>query len=91
MLECEAFDFRNGFVRLCYNSKFVCIFVRQSRTVYAYTLHVHTHTQESMKDEYIKNVQSKIKNFATFLGDKQWFIGNEVSILLEIHYKVSIL
>ena len=31
-----------------------------------------------MRDDYIKNVKSKIKQFSDFLGDKKWFGGAEV-------------
>ena len=34
--------------------------------------------QESIRADYVKNVKTKIKNFSDFLGDKPWFIGNEV-------------
>ncbi len=37
------------------------------------------YTQESLKADYLKNVQRKIKRFSDFLGDKQWFAGSEVS------------
>ena len=33
-----------------------------------------------MKDDYIKNVKSKIKQFSDFLGDKKWFGGAEVYV-----------
>ena len=38
-----------------------------------------------MKDAYIKNVKSKIKQFSDFLGDKKWFGGTEVCIYIYIY------
>ena len=32
-----------------------------------------------MKDDYIKNVKTKITTFSKFLGDKPWFAGKEVN------------
>ena len=34
---------------------------------------------ESMKDDYIKNVKTKITTFSKFLGDKPWFAGKEIT------------
>lgn len=36
--------------------------------------------KETMRDDYIKNVKTKIKEFSDFLGDKHWFTGSEVYV-----------
>ena len=43
-----------------------------------------------MKDDYIKNVKSKIKQFSDFLGDKKWFGGTEVCIYMLLYMSVHV-
>ncbi len=35
-----------------------------------------------MKDDYLKNVKDKIVAFSTFLGEKKWFAGDNVCVLI---------
>ena len=45
----------------------------------SYTRYQCTNTlQESMRADYITNVENKLKRFSNFLADKPWSAGNEV-------------
>ena len=35
-----------------------------------------------MRADYIQNVKAKIENFSKFLGNKPWFVGKEVHIVM---------
>ena len=37
-----------------------------------------------MKEDYFKNVKTTLKRVSDFLGDKPWFVGKEVMILLQV-------
>ena len=47
-------------------------------------------SQDSMKDDYLKTVKDKIRQFSIFLGEKKWFIGEDVCIIIMFHDKIMV-
>jgi len=44
--------------------------------------------QEEIKSAYIENMKNKLGEFATFLSDKQWFGGDEISFVDFVMYEL---
>ncbi|XP_048584392.1 glutathione S-transferase Mu 3 [Nematostella vectensis] len=66
ILENQLMDFRNGFVRLCYNNA----------------------AFEENKPAYIQSVQSSIKAFADFLGQKSYLAGDNLTFVDFVLYEL---
>ncbi|XP_043226535.1 glutathione S-transferase Mu 5-like isoform X2 [Amphibalanus amphitrite] len=65
IMENQAMDFRNGWVRLCYNPNF-----------------------DDMKEGYLKSVKDVIAKFSKFLGDRQWFAGENLTVVDFVMYEL---
>ncbi|MCL4127242.1 UNVERIFIED_CONTAM: hypothetical protein GTU68_012213 [Idotea baltica] len=66
MLECEAYDLRMAFGKLCYDPNF-----------------------EKLKGAYLsETLPNKLKLLSTFLGDRKYFVGDDVSIRRLFLYEV---
>jgi len=74
-------DFRNGFVRLCYNQGYV-----SGQGVYVVALKCFILVQsQGMRDNYIKDVKGgKLKQFSAFLADREWNAAAGVSICVYV-------
>lgn len=42
----------------------------------------HHPLQASLRDEYLETAKQKLQLFSNYLGEKQWFVGSEVSRLI---------
>ena len=75
----QSMDFRNGIVRLAYNAAFVSAkFKIPGAKGNLYYLDIIPF-QEQLKPEYEKNVEGKLNDFSKFLGDNQWFAGENIT------------
>lgn len=84
IMENQAMDFRNGFVRLCYTD-FVSTTFRVLITLNLFYSLASAlmptsplRHQDKMKPGYLEALTGTLKQFSGFLGDRKWFAGDKV-------------
>lgn len=76
-------DFRNGFVRLCYNPDFVCATSWNGHLApYREIEKSPLCRQDKMKPGYLTTLPEVLKQLSVFLGDNKWFAGDKVQRVL---------
>lgn len=84
ILENQAIDFRNGFVRICYTD-LVSFFSEKYDVSFSIpTLPLMPTSslshQDKLKPGYLEELPDKLKQFSDFLGDRKWFAGDKVGL-----------
>lgn len=83
ILENEAMDLRNGFVRICYTDPVSSFQKSMMRCFQSASPLMPTSPlchQDRLKPGYLQELPGKLKQFADFLGDRKWFAGDKVGL-----------
>lgn len=84
----QLMDFRNGFVRLCYNPEYVSITAGiQIMCMFSYWCLQN----QQMRDNYIKDVKGgRLKRLSAFLADRDWNAAGGVSCELFVYIQLIV-